>query len=180
MRGVEPWKSQSEAEFDNALEAMEKLVMNRLYPYTFTPQIAASTPITTDDLERDAVFAQRVRLFGWVREGHLDVPESDAAAGFLGFAEQELLKINHYKAPRDKMICILNCCKVIFGLIRHTSGNEAGADDFIPILIFVVLRASPDNMLSNLEYINRFRNPDKLTGEAGYYLSSLVSPDHRA
>jgi hypothetical protein len=27
----------------------------------------------------------------------------------------ELLKVNHYKAPRDKMICILNCCKVIFG-----------------------------------------------------------------
>ena len=28
----------------------------------------------------------------------------------------ELVKINHYKAPRDKLICILNCCKVIFGL----------------------------------------------------------------
>lgn len=27
----------------------------------------------------------------------------------------ELLKINNYKAPRDKLICILNCCKVIFG-----------------------------------------------------------------
>jgi hypothetical protein len=72
-----------------------------------------------------------------VRERHLDVPESEAAQGFLGFAEQgmfielacrrcpmdlradtsaELLKINHYKAPRDKMICILNCCKVIFGM----------------------------------------------------------------
>lgn len=32
MSTVEPWRSQSEAEFDNALEAMEKLVMNRLYP----------------------------------------------------------------------------------------------------------------------------------------------------
>lgn len=32
MRAVEPWKSHGEAEFDNALEAMEKLVMNRLYP----------------------------------------------------------------------------------------------------------------------------------------------------
>lgn len=31
MVQVEPWKSQSSAEFDNALEAMEKLVMNRLY-----------------------------------------------------------------------------------------------------------------------------------------------------
>ena len=80
----------------------------------------------TDDLEKDTVFAQRVRLFGWVRERHLDVPEGEASQGFLGFAEQgeltmspslcaELLKINHYKAPRDKMICILNCCKVIFG-----------------------------------------------------------------
>jgi hypothetical protein len=29
---VEPWKSQSTAEFENAMEAMEKLVMNRLYP----------------------------------------------------------------------------------------------------------------------------------------------------
>jgi hypothetical protein len=32
MRLVEPWRSQSPAEFDLALEAMEKLVMNRLYP----------------------------------------------------------------------------------------------------------------------------------------------------
>jgi hypothetical protein len=32
----------------------------------------------------------------------------------------ELLKINHYKAPRDKMICILNCCKVIFGMCLHS------------------------------------------------------------
>jgi hypothetical protein len=31
MRLCEPWKSQSPAEFENAMEAMEKLVMNRLY-----------------------------------------------------------------------------------------------------------------------------------------------------
>lgn len=55
---------------------------------TFTPQLHEGHPITTDDLERDAVFAQRVRLFGWVREKHLDVPEGEAAQGFLGFAEQ--------------------------------------------------------------------------------------------
>lgn len=37
------------------------------------------------------------------------------AQGFLDFARRELLKINQYKAPRDKLICILNSCKVIFG-----------------------------------------------------------------
>lgn len=83
------------------------------------------------------------------------------------------------------MICILNCCKVIFGklgrratsdpgLLRHVHGPEAtSADAFVPILIFVVLRANPDHLLSNVEYINRFRSGSKLQGEAGYYLSSL-------
>ena len=28
----------------------------------------------------------------------------------------ELLKIKTYRAPRDKIICVLNCCKVIFGV----------------------------------------------------------------
>jgi Rab5 GDP/GTP exchange factor len=91
----------------------------------------------------------------------------------------ELLKINHYKAPRDKLICILNCSKVIFGLIRHLGGGE-DADTFLPILIFIVLKAKPENLISNVEYINRFRSPERLSSESGYYLSSLVSrPGYR-
>jgi len=31
MQQTDPWKSQSEAEFEQSMEAMEKLVMNRLY-----------------------------------------------------------------------------------------------------------------------------------------------------
>lgn len=74
-------------------------------------------------------------------------------------------KIDHYKAPRDKLICVLNSCKVIFGgcfvvycagvdvwvgLIRHLRGDE-GADTFIPLLIFVLIRANPEHLLSNIE-----------------------------
>ncbi|KIK56317.1 hypothetical protein GYMLUDRAFT_47084 [Collybiopsis luxurians FD-317 M1] len=182
MRQCEPWKNASDAEFDNAMEGMEKLVMNQLYQYTFTPAIAQDINpatglprrvISVDDLERDRILSQRIALFGWIQEEHLDIPTEEGSAGFLMFAEQELLKLNHYKAPRDKLICILNCCKVIFGLIRHLQKDE-GADAFVPILIFVVLKANPENLLSNVEFINRFRNPDKLQSEAGYYLSSLM------
>ncbi len=66
----------------------------------------------------------------------------------------------------------------LLGLIRHESGSEkksASADDFLPILIFVVLRANPENLISNVEYISRFRGSGKMDGEPGYYLSSLVS-----
>lgn len=183
MRETDIWRYATEEEFDNAMEGMEKLVMNRLYEYTYTPCLPLLTPprpVTADDLERDRVLTQRIALFSWVRPRHLDIPELESDdndgngnTGFLQFAQQELCKVNHYKAPRDKLICILNCCKIIFGLIRHLRKDE-GADSFVPILIYVVLRANPEHLLSNVEFINRFRNPAKLQSEAGYYLSSLM------
>ncbi|TFK48565.1 hypothetical protein OE88DRAFT_1634651 [Heliocybe sulcata] len=176
MHECEVWRNATDAEFDNAMEGMEKLVMNRLYDFTFTPAVARVSPprpVTTDDLERDRVLSQRIALFGWIEEKHLDVPEGEGSKGFLMFAQQELLKINHYKAPRDKLICILNCCKVIFGLLRHLRTEES-ADSFLPILIYIVLKANPEHLLSNVEFINRFRNPSRLQSEAGYYLSSLM------
>ncbi|KAG9309021.1 hypothetical protein JVU11DRAFT_11236 [Chiua virens] len=180
MRESDVWRNVSDIEFDNAMEGMEKLVMNKLYDFTFTPSLILITPprpVTADDLERDRILAQRISLFHWIKPSHLDIPELESIepgiTGFLEFAQQELCKVNHYKAPRDKLICILNCCKVIFGLLRHLRKDE-GADSFVPVLIFVVLKANPDHLLSNVEFISRFRNPAKLQSEAGYYLSSLM------
>jgi hypothetical protein len=48
----------------------------------------------------------------------------------------------------------------------------------MPMLIYVVLHANPEHLVSNVQYVLRFRNQEKLGGEAGYYLSSLVGlPD---
>jgi hypothetical protein len=64
----------------------------------------------------------------------------------------ELKKINDYKAPRDKMICILNCCKVIYNLLNKANTQNPGADDFLPILIYVLLQANPKCLHTNLQY----------------------------
>ncbi|KAF9900316.1 hypothetical protein EC991_007637 [Linnemannia zychae] len=166
MEMCDLWKNVSDQEFENVKEGMEKLVMNRLFAYTFSPS-------TTDDAERDEVLTQKIRIFRWIRPEHLDIPDNPHNAAYLDKAQAELKKINSYKAPRDKVICILNCCKFIFTLIRRSEGNSKGADTFLPILIFVVLQANPPNLVSNVQYISRFRNPDKLQAEAGYYLASL-------
>ncbi|KAF1992863.1 hypothetical protein P154DRAFT_451685 [Amniculicola lignicola CBS 123094] len=191
MAQCDVWRTVSDAEFDNAREGMEKLVMNRLYSQTFSPAIPPTEQISPlkgrrrpdapgrkgqhqEDVERDEVLAQRVRIYAWVKEEHLDInPVGDKGKKFLNLAQQELLKIKSYRAPRDKVICILNCCKVIFGLLR-TSSSDQSADSFVPLLIYTVLHANPDHLVSNVQYILRFRNQDKLGGEAGYYLSSLM------
>ncbi len=50
----------------------------------------------------------------------------------------------------------------------------AGADDFTPLLIYVVVRASPQRLASNLAYIERYRMASKLASETQYYYIQLV------
>ncbi|KKY23881.1 putative guanine nucleotide exchange factor [Phaeomoniella chlamydospora] len=195
MAQCDVWRDVSDTEFDNAKEGMEKLVMNRLYSQTFSPAIPPPPPVPRsrskrkeqerihgpgrrgqhqEDVERDEVLAQKIRIYSWVSEEHLDIPSvGPNGKRFLALAQQELLKIKGYRAPRDKVICILNCCKVIFGLLKNAKSKDTSADSFIPLLIYVVLHANPEHLVSNVQYILRFRNQDKLGGEAGYYLSSL-------
>ena len=171
--------------------------MNRLYSQTFSPAIAPAAQLPRsrsrsrrreaerssgpgrrgqhqEDVERDDVLAQKIRIYSWVREEHLDIaPVGPNGERFLRLAQQELLKIKSYRAPRDKIICVLNACKVIFGLLKNAKTSDTSADSFVPLLIYVVLQANPENLVSNIQYILRYRNQDKLGGEAGYYLSSL-------
>jgi hypothetical protein len=109
MAQCEVWRTVSDAEFDNAKEGMEKLVMNRLYGQTFSPEIPAGEPSPMkgrrraaaqplgpgrkgqhqEDIERDEVLAQKIRIYGWIREEHLDIqPCNDKGRRFLILAQQ--------------------------------------------------------------------------------------------
>jgi hypothetical protein len=67
----------------------------------------------------------------------------------------ELQKMDSYCPPKDKVICILNCCKVIYHHLNRAaiaSLTSAGADEFLPILIYTVIKANPKRLYSNLVY----------------------------
>jgi hypothetical protein len=108
MALCEVWQAVSDAEFDNACEGMEKLVMSRLFSQTFSPAIPPPDPALVgrkrragqapppgragqhqEDVERDEVLAQKVRIYSWVREEHLDIkPLNDKGRKFLSLAQQ--------------------------------------------------------------------------------------------
>ena len=43
--------------------------------------------MTTDDRERDDILHQRIQIFRWVREQHLDIPITGNNESFLNFAK---------------------------------------------------------------------------------------------
>jgi hypothetical protein len=110
MMLCEVWRDVSDADFDNAREGMEKLVMNRLYTQAFSPAIAPPKPIPgakprrrggdvphgpgrrgqhQEDVERDEILTQKINIYGWVKLEHLDIaPVGDSGRRFLKLAQQ--------------------------------------------------------------------------------------------
>lgn len=175
----EPFKSMDSRNIMNAREGVEKLIMGRLYNKCFSPCIEMNIEMIDkehrNDLFQDDLLRKKTMQYKFIRPEHIELP-SGIFAKFSSVVElsgNELAKINNYRAPRDKIVCVLNCCKVIFGILRHTKLDIAGADVFLPLLIYIILKGNVFALVSNIRYIDRFRLPEFLSGESAYYLSSL-------
>ena len=92
------------------------------------------------------------------------------------FFSSDLLEIDGKMAPQDKLTCLVKCSKNIFEILKLSNESPASADDFLPCLIYICLKANPPRIQSNLNYITRFCNENKLRmGEGGYFFANLVS-----
>ena len=60
-------------------------------------------------------------------------------------------------------------------LARLFPSEDHGADSFLPILIYLVLKANPPNLHSNVQFIYNYRDPSKMVSESGYHFTNLQS-----
>lgn len=168
------WAGATEEELDSAGEGLEKYLMTKLFNHAF-----GSLP---EDAKHDQELSEKMSLVQqFIRPEHLDIqPNFQNETSWL-LAQKELQKINAYKAPRDKLVCILNCCRVINNLLLNvsmaTNDNPPGADDFLPVLIYVTIKANPPQLHSNLLYIQQYRRQSRLVSEAAYFFTNLVSAE---
>lgn len=168
------WAGATEDELDSAGEGLEKYLMTKLFNHAF-----GSLP---EDAKHDQELSEKMSLVQqFIRPEHLDIqPNFQNETSWL-LAQKELQKINAYKAPRDKLVCILNCCRVINNLLLNvsmaTNDNPPGADDFLPVLIYVTIKANPPQLHSNLLYIQQYRRQSRLVSEAAYFFTNLVSAE---
>ena len=178
LRAHPVWAGGGAATRALAAEGLEKYVCTKIHARTFA--------VAALDRERDEALAARMRGLSFVQPEHLDIPPARADASALAAAAAELARMDTFKAPRDKLVCVLNACRIVGdalaagggvggGAASPSSPQASGADDFLPLLILALIRASPPRLASNLEYVQRFRGGARFTGEASYFFTQLYS-----
>ncbi|KAI5646149.1 vacuolar sorting protein 9 (VPS9) domain-containing protein [Phthorimaea operculella] len=118
--------------------------------------------------------SDRIQQLSWVGERHLECKldkSDDKCRQLLYKAISELLGMDSALSPGAKLARVRRCCRYVLSLC---STAPASADDLLPALIFTVLKANPPRLVSNINFVTRFCNAQRLmTGEGGYYFTNL-------
>ncbi|XP_051686584.2 ras and Rab interactor 1 isoform X1 [Oryctolagus cuniculus] len=86
---------------------------------------------------------------------------------------QKLLQLLRTYSPSAQVQRLLQACKLLYVALRTHAGEGAGADEFLPLLSFVLAQCDLPELLLEAEYMSELLEPALLTGEGGYYLTSL-------
>jgi hypothetical protein len=86
------------------------------------------------------------------------------------FAIKSLRDTDECMSPVEKLSCLIECITIIVNVLDlcSTSGSAVGSDDSLPIIIYVVIKARPRRLISNLNYIVKFRHHNKMLAQGGF------------
>lgn len=93
---------------------------------------------------------------------------------WLQGARDELTAMGDEKYPLGKLHHLKAAHKSIVDTLSHFHPSSS-ADEIMPMLIYTLITSPPEgiSVISNLYFIQRFRNESKIDGEAAYCLTNL-------
>uniref|UniRef100_A0A915PXJ8 Rab5 GDP/GTP exchange factor n=1 Tax=Setaria digitata TaxID=48799 RepID=A0A915PXJ8_9BILA len=120
----------------------------------------------------------RIRSLNWVTAGFLETTldfSQESVRDKLDEAITEIIDMNSHRGAAEKLQCLVRCSKMIFEALKESrSGAPAGADEYLPVLIYVILKGNPPLIQSNVKFVSRFALPTRvLSGESGYYFTNV-------
>ncbi|VVC30572.1 Hypothetical protein CINCED_3A019626 [Cinara cedri] len=161
------WKTASFDQIDDAKLAIERAIISRVYTLAMYPNGDA-------DFYRDQVLHEHMcNLSKNILPTHNDlrIPKKFHFECPWPSAQAEISAISAYKTPKDKLQCVFRCTTTLLNLMSMAGehGNmHPAADDIVPVLVYVLIKANPPSLLSTVQYINSFYG-DRLEGEESYW-----------
>lgn len=165
------WQAANECQIEDAQLAIERYIMSRIYTHAMFPN-------GDGDIMRDQLFQEHIKkLSNVITPSHKDlrIPRMYQFECPWTAAQKEIYMINAYKTPKDKVKCVFRCATTIMNLLSMANEKAVpAADDFIPVIIFVIIKANPPCLLSTIQYIQSFYG-NRIGGEEQYWWIQFCS-----
>jgi hypothetical protein len=139
----------------------------------------------TNALEVDSVLSEKLTQLSSKTQLNWKICENNISSLSWNSAIFELEGIERNPTPTTKLNAIVRAAKAIYiefrkeVLPRLTKQGKTdvvlGADDLLPIFLFVISNSNLRNPLLNKELLWNLCDPDQLLDEAGYYLTLYTS-----
>ncbi|KAI4274577.1 MAG: hypothetical protein LQ337_003845 [Flavoplaca oasis] len=90
-------------------------------------------------------------------------------------ARDGLLRMNEARSPLGKLQHLTAAHKCIVDVLSRLRQSSSSADEILPTLIYTLITSPTEgiNVISNLNFTQRFRSSSKIDGEAAYCLTNL-------
>jgi hypothetical protein len=154
-----------QSDFDHACTQLMRLLLRKVYRILVSPK---GSPFEKKD---ELISGKIQKLKSIIQPGHLEIPSKYHSVCSSSFAREEMLRLDMYVLPQDKLISITKFSSILIELMRLSGDEAPGIDNFLPILIYNLILSNPPRLYSNLKYINRFEElfSDELLGCRSVY-----------
>ena len=124
------------------------------------------------NLPEDYEFYKKTKCLDWITPEQLEIKK--VYFNQLGFAISRIRKIDEARSVFDKINLIINAHTSINNTIKFSSGkdDDSGQDEMVPIFQYIILKAQPRRMISNINYIKCFFSG---TDSKAFLLSQIES-----
>ncbi|MEQ2175824.1 hypothetical protein GOODEAATRI_021672 [Goodea atripinnis] len=97
------------------------------------------------------------------------IPEAPA----MEKISMKLNKLHQEYSPQKKIELLLKTCKIIYDCMSVSCpGRAHGADDFLPVMMYVLARSNLSALQLDVEYMMELMDPTLTLGEGSYYLTT--------
>ena len=155
----------SDTEVEEISQKIEDHILRKIYKFVYIEK----------PTESDLQFYEKTLYLDWIQPEQLDI--NKVYVNQLGYAELCIKKMTEAKSVFDKINCIRDAHTNMNNTIKFSSGknDDAGQDELTPIFQYLVIKAQPKRIHSDINYIKTFLGDSSLRGEEGFLVTQMES-----
>ena len=168
-------KSDKGKVLEEILLQLNKKLFYKIFGYIMLKLYDKLFPITPD--EEDIIIFQKSAMLNWIQPNDLIKDNKYIFYdNFITDTSKLMSILTKDKSIIKKIESLQKIFQIIYQNINFNSSNpknEAGMDDSLPIFQYVIIKSKPEQLNSNINYLEKFLYEEILKGYVGQHIASL-------